>query len=242
MDSNVKVCRHCGVEFVRPKSGKNYPGFCSGKHMAAFYRDRRLLNPPPLPESKRCKQCGEVKRADAFPRLPTSADGLHVYCRECLRDRRRENYSTRPRETRIAYHHEHQANDPAYREAARARAREHYYDNYESEREKRRQRYHEMTDEQREKRRAGYRASKDRKRARVDAAKEGKSCIRCGESHPAALQFHHRDPTTKLFNIADGIVSGGWTEEQIREEIAKTDILCANCHRIIHWEERRRVG
>ena len=55
--------------------------------------------------------------------------------------------------------------------------------------------------------------------------KQGKSC-KCGESHPAALEYHHRDPKTKLFNIKEG--KG---KEATMAEITKCDLLCCNCHR-----------
>ncbi len=60
----------------------------------------------------------------------------------------------------------------------------------------------------------------------------------CGESHPAALQFHHRDPTTKLFTIGNAY-SRYKSDEELENEIAKCDVLCGNCHRILHadWDE-----
>jgi len=56
-----------------------------------------------------------------------------------------------------------------------------------------------------------------------------RSCIKCGETEIACLQFDHRDPSKKLFNIAN---SGNrcYSQEKINAEIAKCDILCANCH------------
>jgi hypothetical protein len=66
-----------------------------------------------------------------------------------------------------------------------------------------------------------------------------KGCCRCGyNEHPAALDFHHRDPSTKKFNISNSLSSRNWNK--ILEEVDKCDILCANCHRIEHdmgvWE------
>jgi hypothetical protein len=29
-------------------------------------------------------------------------------------------------------------------------------------------------------------------------------CTQCGENHPATLQFHHRDPQKKDFNLSEG--------------------------------------
>jgi len=61
-------------------------------------------------------------------------------------------------------------------------------------------------------------------------------CIRCGENHPACLDFHHRDPGQKSFRISSfGYM--GWSKDRILAEIAKCDVLCANCHRKLHYEE-----
>ena len=59
-------------------------------------------------------------------------------------------------------------------------------------------------------------------------------CMRCGFNHPAALQFHHRDPSTKLFNISTKLarVNPDWSI--IDEELKKCDVLCSNCHDIEH--------
>lgn len=68
---------------------------------------------------------------------------------------------------------------------------------------------------------------KSLKRRLVEEA--GGRCILCGfDEHPAALQFHHVDPTTKSFEIA----GGGLTRSlaRARAEAEKCVLLCANCH------------
>lgn len=60
----------------------------------------------------------------------------------------------------------------------------------------------------------------------------GGKCVRCGyEEHPAALQFHHIDPSTKLFTIAE-VANKAWSS--ILSELDKCELLCANCHSIEH--------
>jgi hypothetical protein len=67
----------------------------------------------------------------------------------------------------------------------------------------------------------------------------GGECIACGfkPTSPAmyaALEFHHRDPTAKRFSLsASNIYSRPW--EVVLGEAAKCDLLCANCHRIMHY-------
>lgn len=59
--------------------------------------------------------------------------------------------------------------------------------------------------------------------------KERLVCQRCGESHPACLQFHHPDPAVKEVSVADG-VRKGWGRERILREMSVCEVVCANCH------------
>lgn len=54
-------------------------------------------------------------------------------------------------------------------------------------------------------------------------------CERCGENHPACLQFHHKDVSQKDIEISTA-AHAGWSLASIQEEIAKCEVLCANCH------------
>lgn len=61
----------------------------------------------------------------------------------------------------------------------------------------------------------------------------GGKCIKCGYDRCAdAMDFHHRDPTIKEFRI--GQYAGGW--KILKRELDKCDLLCANCHREVHYE------
>jgi hypothetical protein len=62
-------------------------------------------------------------------------------------------------------------------------------------------------------------------------------CKECGISHPAVLQFHHRDRTEKSFNIADVSRNAGGIK-QLMDEVKKCDVLCVNCHAKLHWREK----
>lgn len=73
-----------------------------------------------------------------------------------------------------------------------------------------------------------------RKRARdyVAAVKSKASCL-CGESHPACLTFHHRDPSEKSFDVAHAQILTP-SLEKVQAEIDKCDIMCFNCHMKLH--------
>lgn len=60
-------------------------------------------------------------------------------------------------------------------------------------------------------------------------------CSKCGENHPACLEFHHKDPSQKLFTISSMVRK--LPKEVILKEIEKCEVLCANCHRKTHHNE-----
>jgi hypothetical protein len=62
-------------------------------------------------------------------------------------------------------------------------------------------------------------------------------CTTCGFSHPAALDFHHEDPTKKEAHIHRLLQNG--LSAKLRKELKKCIVLCANCHRIHHYDERQ---
>jgi hypothetical protein len=59
-------------------------------------------------------------------------------------------------------------------------------------------------------------------------------CSRCGESRSICLDFHHREPDQKDLEIAQALRQG-WSKQRILAEIDKCEVLCANCHRKLHW-------
>ena len=59
-------------------------------------------------------------------------------------------------------------------------------------------------------------------------------CVKCGFADYRALEFHHLDPRQKDLAVAD-FVSRGASSAKIGKEIEKCIVLCANCHRIEHY-------
>lgn len=63
-----------------------------------------------------------------------------------------------------------------------------------------------------------------------------KGCCRCGYNKCArALIFHHKNPVTKIMAICRMIQATTGTQ-RIKDEVAKCDLLCANCHAEEHTE------
>jgi hypothetical protein len=54
-----------------------------------------------------------------------------------------------------------------------------------------------------------------------------KACVDCGESDPLVLEFDHL--AGKEFGIAQGLRDRTW--QAVLDEIAKCEVVCANCHR-----------
>ena len=72
------------------------------------------------------------------------------------------------------------------------------------------------------------RFSESRRKWLIDYKKTLK-CVRCDENHPATLTFHHKDDSEKEFEIGN-IIKLGVSLKRILAEIAKCEVLCANCH------------
>lgn len=70
------------------------------------------------------------------------------------------------------------------------------------------------------------------RQAVADKIKMDAGCMDCGlrPKYAQVLEFDHRPDETKLFHVSDRMTSG--TMESMLAEIAKCDIVCANCHRI----------
>jgi len=58
-------------------------------------------------------------------------------------------------------------------------------------------------------------------------------CNRCPENDPICLDFHHKEGKKEVI-ISRMIYVKGWSIEHMKKEIAKCEVLCANCHRKEH--------
>lgn len=61
-------------------------------------------------------------------------------------------------------------------------------------------------------------------------------CEKCGFSNYIALDFHHLDPSKKDRGIP--YLLSTCNKKKILKEIEKCIVLCSNCHRILHYEEK----
>lgn len=82
---------------------------------------------------------------------------------------------------------------------------------------------------------------KNRQKQKFIEYRKTLKCLHCGISDWRVIEFHHRDPSQKEMAVS---LMMGWAWEKVEKEIAKCDALCANCHRILHYElrEAKRSG
>jgi hypothetical protein len=80
-------------------------------------------------------------------------------------------------------------------------------------------------------------AQQAKRRAELIAYKLERGCMDCGyNAHGAALDYDHRPGEVKSFMIMrDGICR---SEATVWDEVAKCDVVCANCHRIRTYDRR----
>ena len=92
-----------------------------------------------------------------------------------------------------------------------------------------------------------YAANRDQEIARVRARSAASleflrelrrtPCSDCGRTfQPYQMDFDHRDPSTKLFQITDRLTV---SRARLLAEINKCDVVCANCHAIRTYARAR---
>jgi hypothetical protein len=65
----------------------------------------------------------------------------------------------------------------------------------------------------------------------ISMYKEYRGCMDCGQKYPSyVLDLDHRDPNEKKFTPSRLAKNNSW--QQMMDELAKCDVVCANCHRI----------
>ena len=100
-----------------------------------------------------------------------------------------------------------------------------------------------------EEKRAHYQANKEKyrvKRAKYESrlravilAAKDKPCVDCGGTWPpCVMELDHREEEVKRFNVGDWKRLRCVGESGLRAEIAKCEVVCANCHRIRTFRRR----
>lgn len=78
-------------------------------------------------------------------------------------------------------------------------------------------------------------------RAHIQQSKTDIPCMDCGHTYPYfVMEFDHRPDEIKLYNISD--VNNIPSMDALIDEMAKCDIVCANCHKYRTWERLVKTG
>ena len=73
----------------------------------------------------------------------------------------------------------------------------------------------------------------ERNRQYIQDIKRKGCCVDCGEDRWQVLDFDHRDPSLKSYDIKY-LTHHGISLDKVQVEIDKCDLRCANCHRYRH--------
>ena len=72
---------------------------------------------------------------------------------------------------------------------------------------------------------------KKRNKDFINNIKKHDACTDCAAFDPRVLEFDHLPGRGKVMEVSL-MVDRGWSIENIKKEIDKCEIVCANCHRI----------
>lgn len=61
------------------------------------------------------------------------------------------------------------------------------------------------------------------------------ACESCGRSNPAFIELHHTCQNEYRLRLGE-MAREGYAKQTILEEIDRGRVLCANCHRSVHYE------
>jgi hypothetical protein len=67
--------------------------------------------------------------------------------------------------------------------------------------------------------------------------KKNLKCEICNENRYWVLDFHHKDPKEKDIEIS--VLVKTCNKKRILDEISKCMVVCSNCHRDLHHQERQ---
>ena len=171
---------------------------------------------------KKCTgACGLEKELSEFHKHPNGKYGVRSRCRICCSNQQYE-YRKNNKDKVLEYERE-------YRDKNRNKINEIANRSYYNNQEKVLERAAIYRDTHRERINAEQRQRTKDKGDFLDSFRE--PCVVCGESEKACIDFHHKDPSTKLFSVGSSKTK---TYEELEKEINKCVCLCANCHRKYH--------
>lgn len=173
---------------------------------------------------KTCTKCGQTKPYEDYTPNKATADGRMARCRVCRADDRAFRKGDRAASRRALRESAGPGQRPCYGCMRVVPENDYVVSN---------KRCRECV-------RAKDQARDEERRALVVEAKS-RPCMDCGQSYPYyVMDLDHRPGSGKVLNLA-AMASGRsrYSLDDIRAEIAKCDVVCANCHRVRTFATRR---
>jgi len=161
---------------------------------------------------KTCSKCKKLLLESNFYAAANCKSGLRSQCKSCCSSYQPSEMSkdNHIRQARVYYYYQH-------REVILRKAKE-FYNKYKNS--------------------SSFIAAQERKCIRrekriqkLDSIACKRGCLICG-TQLGMLDWHHRDPKTKVASIKGMCQS--YSLEKIEVELKKCDVLCHRCHRRVH--------
>lgn len=171
-----------------------------------------------------CNKCKEEKDEEAFCWDRKGINRRYKVCKQCKCVARKEREKSNPdtlkkaQEYRAQYYEEH---------------KEKYKDYWATQADKRKAIQHKYLKTHYKKIQLGHRTRKQQiKEQYIEFF--GGVCEVCKQPHEwYQYDFHHINPEEKEYNVCSMF---SMTEDKIKKEMSKCILVCANCHRKVHYE------
>lgn len=109
----IKQCGICKVDFAVTSSKADQTKYCT---RACYYEAKRRT---PIPESKQCRGCGEIKRVLDFSPRKEQGGRPRSICKACVQVRYHADVEKRREKNRESYQRRRRANPERFREQSR---------------------------------------------------------------------------------------------------------------------------
>ena len=256
-NEEVKQCKTCDqvkpiAEFRRdPRCADGYRYSCEACIEQAHY-SRYYKRGEQGEQLKRCETCGELKSVNEFPKDSKQMGGYRHSCKTC----HKRKAESRAKKTQADYRQYYEQDKHLKRcsTCGELKPVSEFYrhhekpDGYEysckvcrkvtaKARSEEIQAYHRRWYEENRQDVLNYSKRKyDQRRQWLDEYKREKGCEFCGEDDSNCLILHHTGGEKKEANIA--MVFAKWPWSRVLEEMESCSVLCANCHRKLHFREK----
>lgn len=163
--------------------------------------------------AKQCWDCKEVKSLGDFGISRRNEDGLNSMCKQCNARRARAIRALKPKSPKIV-------KDPLPLVVKVKRVHN--------------------PEEAKRRRVEARRIRGINNKIKVDQIKVESGCADCGyNSHPEAMDLDHL-PQFEKHKAVSSMMTKAWT--RIEAEIAKCEVVCANCHRVRTANRRKETS